>query len=59
MLTLKLNLELEHGNHEFKTAKKRLENLMEQWHSQEMDYFLQVFCQVLDARLMRLRYKRK
>ncbi|MDU5725025.1 MAG: YfbR-like 5'-deoxynucleotidase [Haemophilus parainfluenzae] len=35
--------ELEHGNHEFKTAKKRLENLMEQWHSQEMDYFLQVF----------------
>ena len=30
-------------NHEFKTAKKRLENLMEQWHSQEMDYFLQVF----------------
>ncbi len=40
---IKAQFELEHGNHEFKTAKKRLENLMEQWHSQEMDYFLQVF----------------
>ena len=27
---IKAQFELEHGNHEFKTAKKRLENLMEQ-----------------------------
>ena len=40
---IKVQFELEHGNQEFKTAKARLEGLMQQWHSQEMDYFLQVF----------------
>ena len=42
-----------------KPTKKRLENLMEQWQQPRMDYFLQVFLPSLDARLMRLRYKRK
>lgn len=40
---IKVQFELDHGNQEFKTAKARLEGLMQQWHSQEMDYFLQVF----------------
>ncbi|OOF39772.1 5'-deoxynucleotidase [Rodentibacter mrazii] len=40
---IKAQFELENGNQEFKTAKTRLETLMQQWHSQEMDYFLQVF----------------
>lgn len=40
---IKAQFELENGNQEFKTAKTRLEGLMKQWHSQEMDYFLQVF----------------
>ena len=40
---IKAQFELDNGNQEFKTAKARLEALMEQWHSQEMDYFLQVF----------------
>ncbi|BFU59570.1 MULTISPECIES: 5'-deoxynucleotidase [Rodentibacter] len=40
---IKAQFELEHGNQEFKAAKNRLETLMQQWHSQEMDYFLQVF----------------
>ena len=56
---IKAQFELEHGNHEFKTAKKRLENLMEQWHSQEMDYFYRSFAKFLGDRLMRLRCKRK
>ncbi len=40
---IKAQFELEHGNLEFKSAKLRLEGLMEQWHSDEMEYFLQVF----------------
>lgn len=40
---VKAQFELDNGNQEFKTAKTRLETLMQQWHSQEMDYFLQVF----------------
>ncbi|OOF57827.1 5'-deoxynucleotidase [Rodentibacter genomosp. 2] len=40
---IKAQFELENGNQEFKAAKTRLETLMQQWHSQEMDYFLQVF----------------
>lgn len=40
---VKAQFELDNGNQEFKTAKARLETLMQQWHSQEMDYFLQVF----------------
>ena len=40
---IKVKFELENGNQEFKSAKVRLENLMDQWHSPEMDYFLQVF----------------
>ncbi|OOF65780.1 5'-deoxynucleotidase [Rodentibacter sp. Ppn85] len=40
---IKAQFELENGNQEFKVAKTRLEALMQQWHSQEMDYFLQVF----------------
>lgn len=40
---IKAQFELDNGNQEFKTAKTRLEELMQQWHSQEMDYFLQVF----------------
>ncbi|OOF84361.1 5'-deoxynucleotidase [Rodentibacter ratti] len=40
---VKAQFELDNGNQEFKTAKTRLETLMHQWHSQEMDYFLQVF----------------
>ncbi|TCP95773.1 5'-deoxynucleotidase [Cricetibacter osteomyelitidis] len=40
---IKVKDELEHGNNEFKPAKVRLEKLMEQWHSAEMDYFMQVF----------------
>ena len=40
---IKVKFELENGNQEFKSAKVRLENLMEQWHSPEMDYFLHVF----------------
>lgn len=40
---IKAQFELDNGNQEFKTAKTRLEALMQQWHSQEMDYFLNVF----------------
>ncbi|NBH75016.1 5'-deoxynucleotidase [Rodentibacter pneumotropicus] len=40
---IKAQFELDNGNQEFKTAKTRLEALMQQWHSKEMDYFLQVF----------------
>ncbi|GJJ79704.1 5'-deoxynucleotidase [Pasteurella canis] len=40
---IKAQFELENGNQEFKAAKIRLEKLMNQWHSQEMDYFIQVF----------------
>ncbi|OOF64508.1 5'-deoxynucleotidase [Rodentibacter pneumotropicus] len=40
---IKAQFELDNGNQEFKTAKTRLETLMQQWHSKEMDYFLQVF----------------
>lgn len=40
---IKVKFELENGNQEFKSAKVRLENLMDQWHSPEMDYFLHVF----------------
>ncbi|THA10458.1 5'-deoxynucleotidase [Rodentibacter pneumotropicus] len=40
---IKAQFELDNGNQEFKTAKTRLETLMQQWHSKEMDYFLRVF----------------
>ncbi|MDC2824479.1 5'-deoxynucleotidase [Rodentibacter pneumotropicus] len=40
---IKSQFELDNGNQEFKTAKIRIEALMQQWHSKEMDYFLQVF----------------
>lgn len=40
---IKAQFELEHGNQEFKNAKTRLEGLMEQWQSEEMRYFLDVF----------------
>ncbi|TGZ98337.1 5'-deoxynucleotidase [Rodentibacter pneumotropicus] len=40
---IKAQFELDNGNQEFKTAKTRLETLMQQWYSKEMDYFLQVF----------------
>lgn len=40
---IKAQFELENGNQEFKAAKARLETLMNQWHSEEMDYFIQVF----------------
>lgn len=40
---IKVKDELEHGNTEFKPAKARLEILMKEWHSEEMDYFMQVF----------------
>lgn len=40
---IKAKAELDHGNHEFSPAMKRLKGLIEQWHSQEMDYFLSVF----------------
>lgn len=40
---IKAKTELEQGNQEFSMAKVRLENLMKSWHSEEMDYFMQVF----------------
>ncbi len=40
---IKVKFELENGNQEFKSAKVRLEKLMDQWQSPEMNYFLQVF----------------
>ena len=40
---IKVKFELENGNQEFKSAKVRLEKLMDHWQSPEMDYFLQVF----------------
>lgn len=40
---IKAQFELENGNQEFKAAKGRLETLMNQWYSEEMDYFIQVF----------------
>ncbi|HBO39463.1 MAG TPA: 5'-deoxynucleotidase [Pasteurellaceae bacterium] len=40
---IKAQGELERGNQEFVTAKARLEHLMQEWHSKEMDYFMQVF----------------
>ena len=40
---IKAQFELENGNQEFCNAKARLEKLMAQWQSPEMDYFLQVF----------------
>ncbi|PJG86495.1 5'-deoxynucleotidase [Conservatibacter flavescens] len=40
---IKAQFELESGNLEFSSAKVRLERLMEEWHSDEMDYFLHVF----------------
>ena len=40
---IKVKFELGNGNQEFRSAKVRLENLMDQWQSPEMDYFLQVF----------------
>ena len=40
---IKAQFELAQGNQEFKTAKARLEALMQEWHSEEMDYFMTVF----------------
>lgn len=40
---IKAQFELENGNQEFKTAKVRLEKLMNKWHSHEMQYFIEVF----------------
>lgn len=40
---IKVKFELEQGNLEFASAKERLEKLMAQWHSAEMDYFVKVF----------------
>ena len=40
---IKAQFELENGNQEFSSAKVRLEKLMAQWQSEEMDYFMQVF----------------
>ncbi|TCJ93963.1 5'-deoxynucleotidase [Volucribacter psittacicida] len=40
---IKAKFELEQGNLEFSSAKLRLDQLIQQWHSEEMDYFLNVF----------------
>ncbi|MBE2897833.1 5'-deoxynucleotidase [Pasteurellaceae bacterium TAE3-ERU1] len=40
---IKAKAELYNGNQEFKPALARLEKLLEQWHSEEMAYFLNVF----------------
>lgn len=40
---VKAQFEIEHGNQEFAQAKVRLENLMKDWSSPEMDYFIRVF----------------
>ncbi|WP_040975677.1 5'-deoxynucleotidase [Necropsobacter massiliensis] len=40
---IKVKFELENGNQEFAQAKVRLEKLMNDWHSDEMDYFIRVF----------------
>ncbi len=40
---IKARTELEHGNQEFVPALKRLEKLLEEWQSEEMKYFLEVF----------------
>ncbi|MBN6711213.1 5'-deoxynucleotidase [Haemophilus haemoglobinophilus] len=40
---IKAKFELEQGNQEFSQAKVRLEKLMQDWHSPEMEYFMQVF----------------
>ncbi len=40
---IKVKFELENGNQEFAQAKVRLEKLMNDWRSDEMDYFIRVF----------------
>lgn len=40
---IKARMELEHGNQEFTPALKRLEMLLDEWQSEEMQYFLTVF----------------
>lgn len=40
---IKAKFELEQGNLEFSSAKLRLDQLIQQWYSEEMDYFLNVF----------------
>lgn len=40
---IKARTELEHGNQEFIPALKRLEGLLQEWQSDEMQYFLNVF----------------
>lgn len=40
---IKAQSELENGNQEFTQAKVRLEGLMKEWQSPEMEYFMQVF----------------
>ncbi|KGQ69516.1 5'-deoxynucleotidase [Chelonobacter oris] len=40
---IKARMELEHGNQEFIPALKRLETLLDEWQSEEMQYFLTVF----------------
>ncbi|WP_032092919.1 5'-deoxynucleotidase [Necropsobacter rosorum] len=40
---IKVKFELENGNQEFAQAKVRLEKLMDEWHSDEMEYFVRVF----------------
>lgn len=40
---IKARTELEHGNQEFIPALKRLEGLLDEWKSEEMNYFLTVF----------------
>lgn len=40
---IKAQFELEQGNQEFKPAKARLEILLQEWQSPELDYFFRVF----------------
>ncbi|MDG6894292.1 5'-deoxynucleotidase [Volucribacter amazonae] len=40
---IKAKFELEQGNLEFSSAKARLDQLIQQWYSEEMRYFLEVF----------------
>lgn len=43
MICAYIKAQFEKGNQEFKAKKVRLEKLMNQWYSQKMDYFIQVF----------------
>lgn len=40
---LKTLEELSAGNHEFELAKKRLDKILQEYHSQEVDYFMQAY----------------